>query len=96
MKPRAIPEPLILLLRKQFPKLITGNMEGDNVYLLMADDKGQPDVAVHYVAGPEFMTAVRVYESGGANLEMLCGEEGFCLALAPPAREGRRRKRRES
>jgi hypothetical protein len=94
-EPREIPEPLILALREQFPRLITGNMEGDNVYLLMADDKGQPGHAVHYVAGPEFMTAVRVYDSGLANLEMLA-KTGFAMSLHPPAREGRRRKRRKS
>jgi hypothetical protein len=91
---RAIPEPLILALREQFPRLIQGEIEGDDVYLLMADDKGRPAEAVHYVAGAEFMTAVRVCDSGLGNLKMLCGEAGFPMSLHPPERG--RRKRRKS
>jgi hypothetical protein len=60
-------------------------MEGENVLLLMADDKGRPDEAVHYVASPGFMTAVRVWDSGSDNLEMLCGDTGWELGLFAPA-----------
>ena len=72
------------MLRKQFPRLLAGNIEGDDVYLLMMDDKGQPHEAVRYVASPEFMTAVRVCDSGLDNLDMLCGEKGFKFTLLAP------------
>jgi hypothetical protein len=58
-KRRPIPEPILHALREHFPRLIHGEMEGENVLLLMADDKGRPDEAVHYVASPGFMTAVQ-------------------------------------
>jgi hypothetical protein len=82
---RSIPEPIILALREQFfPKLLAGEMEGDDVYLLMADKKGRPDHAVHYIASDDFKTAVRVADSGAGNLLMLCERGGFRVTLVPP------------
>jgi hypothetical protein len=82
---RSIPEPLVNMLREQFPRLLDAVLEDKNdVYLLMADKKGRPHHAVHYVAGPSFMTAVRVCESGLDNLAVLW-EGGFEMTLHPPA-----------
>jgi hypothetical protein len=39
---RDIPEPIMNALREHFPKLLQGEIDGDDVYLLMADDKGRP------------------------------------------------------
>ena len=51
----------------------------------MADAKGRSHHAVHYVASPDFMKAVRVCDSGIENFDRLCGEEGFELTLRPAA-----------
>ena len=83
-KPRTIPEPIINALRRQFPRLLTGEIEGDDVYLLMVDAKGTPRQAIHYIAGADFMTAMRVCDSGIDNFVTLCGEEGFHLTLLSP------------
>jgi hypothetical protein len=83
-KPQRIPEPNVNALRRQFPRLLLGEIEGDDIYLVMADDRGRPHEAVHYVATPNFMTAVRVCNSGGDNFEMLCGEIGFEMTLLAP------------
>jgi len=84
-KQRRVPEPLENMLRERFPKLIAAFIEGENdVYLLMADKRGQPHHAVHYVAAPSFMTAVRVYDGGADNLEMLCEGTGFQMMLLAP------------
>lgn len=82
---RPVPEPIIHALRRHFPRLLLGDIEGDDVYLLMADKRGRPHHAVRYIAVPSFMTAVRVCESGLDNLLMLCGETGFGLELRAPA-----------
>jgi len=65
-------------LRRRFPRLLHGVIEGGDVYLLMADCKGQPGEAIHYRAWPEFRTAIRVFDSGVDNFDLLCGEDGFC------------------
>jgi hypothetical protein len=87
---RPVPDPIVNMLRERLPKLLYAVLEGENdVYLLMANKKGLLDHAVHYVAGPSFMTAVRVCESGLDNLAMLWGD-GFEMTLHPPAQpEGR-------
>jgi hypothetical protein len=84
MAKRPIPDPILRALRDQFPRLLAGDIDGDQVVLLMADEKGQPDHAVLYIAGPKFLTAVRVADSGTANLDLLCGEGGFELDLLAP------------
>jgi hypothetical protein len=76
-------------LKEAFPRLLAGDIDGDDVYLLMADESGRPGDAVHYIASPDFQTAVRVADSGLENLLMLCGEDGFRLRLLPsPAIDG--------
>jgi hypothetical protein len=87
---RPIPEPIVNALRQHFPRLLLGDIEGDDVYLLMTDKRGRPHHAVRYIAGPSFMTAVRVCESGLDNLLMLCGETGFRLELLTPAQHEER------
>jgi hypothetical protein len=81
---RHIPAPLMNVLREQFPQLIHGVLEGEDVFLVMADKKGRPREAVHYRASAEFMTAVRVAESGVDNLLMLIGRSGFKMTLLAP------------
>jgi len=87
---RAIPEPIMNALWRQHPDAVQGYIEGDNVYLIMADAKGRPDEVVRYIASPDFMRAVRVYDSGIENFRRLCGEEGVSLTLLAPdqAEEG--------
>lgn len=80
---RSIPEPIMLVLRERFPRLLQGEIEGEDVYLLMSDSKGQPHHAVRYIASPEFLTAVRVADSGLANLEMLASGDFTMTLLAP-------------
>src|SRR5262245_52001817 len=83
-KSRPIPEPILMALRDKFPQLIAGAIEGDSVYLLMADKNGCPKRhAERYVASADFMTAVHVWDSGPDNLAMLCGEKGLQLTLLP-------------
>lgn len=88
---RPLPKPIINALREGFPLLVDGIIKGDDVFLIMPmplPDDQEALTATHYIASPEFLTAVRVAESGGDNLEILC-EGGFeMLLLAPPS--GRR------
>jgi hypothetical protein len=84
MKQRSIPIPIMNVLRRHFPRLMHGVIEGDNVYLVMTNKVGQHHEAIHYRASPEFMTAVRVAESGVDNLKMLFGEAGFQMGLLVP------------
>jgi hypothetical protein len=81
---RPIPEPIMDTLREEFPKLLAGDLEGEDVYLLLADDKGEPGEAVHFVAGADFMRAVEAYDRGIESLEKLGGEPGFQITLLPP------------
>jgi hypothetical protein len=82
---RSIPSPIMVALKKQFPRLLAGDIEGEDVYLLMADDKGEPFEGVRYIASPEFLTAVRVYDSGIDNFLMLVGKPGgFKMPLLAP------------
>jgi hypothetical protein len=74
----------MIALKQQFPRLLAGDIDGDDVFLLMADKKGRPHHAVYYIASPNFKTAVRVADSGLDNLLMLCGQDGFKLQLLPP------------
>jgi hypothetical protein len=70
---------------RNFVACFDGEIEGEDVYLLMADAKGRSHHAVHYVASPDFMKAVRVCDSGIENFDRLCGEEGFELTLLSPS-----------
>ena len=79
MKSRPIPEILIELLRKQFPGVRMGDIEDDDVYLLMPDG-----YAYHYLAGEDFKTAIRVADSGIENLRTLVQGHGFKLTLLAP------------
>lgn len=80
---RLIPAPLVSILRKRFPRLVGGVIENDDVYLCVPDRRGRPE-AWRYRASPEFMTAVRVAESGLDNLLTLIGPDGFKLTLEVP------------
>jgi hypothetical protein len=87
-KQRQIPEPLVIMLRERFPKLLDAFLEGENdVYLLMADKRGRPHHAVHYIASPAFMTAVRVCDSGLDNLATLVEGGGFEMTLLAPEQQ---------
>lgn len=82
---RPIPEVLMDALRKQFPRLLMGDIDGDDVYLLMAKKNGQPQRhCLRYLADDNFKTAVRVADSGLDNLLLLCGKDGFKLQLLAP------------
>jgi hypothetical protein len=65
------------------------DIDGKDVYLLMGDKRGQPHHAVHYIADANFLTAIRVAESGLDNLAMLCGDGGFKMNLLVPAQHER-------
>jgi fructose 1,6-bisphosphatase len=84
MTNRPIPELLTIVLKEQFSGLFAGDIDGDDVYLLMADRKGRPHHAVHYIASPDFQTAVRVADSGLDNLLMLVGKDGLNFQLLVP------------
>jgi hypothetical protein len=85
---RLVPAPILNMLRKKFPRLIGAVIEnGDDVYLLIADKKGRLRESVHYVADDDFLTAVRVAESGLDNLLMLIGPNGLRVTLHPPQDE---------
>jgi hypothetical protein len=85
---RPIPDPIMLMLKQRFPGLLMGDIDGDDVYLLMAKKNGQPQRhCVRYLASPNFKTAVRVADSGLDNLLMLCGKDGFRLDLLVPEEE---------
>src|SRR5262249_9011551 len=71
-----VPAPIMSMLRRQFPRLVHGVIEGDDVFLAMTDRKGRLE-AVRYRASAEFLTAVRVADSGLDNHLTLCGKGGF-------------------
>jgi hypothetical protein len=85
MRKRPIPKPIINAWREEFRSVLDGEIEGEDVYLLMADPKGRSHHVVHYVASPDFMKAVRACDSGIENFDRLCGEEGFELTLLSPS-----------
>jgi hypothetical protein len=85
---RPVPDPIMIALRRNFPRLVHAEIEGENdIYLLIADKRGRPHHAVHYVASPSFMTAVRVAESGLNNLLMLVEKGDFKIELLAPAQD---------
>jgi hypothetical protein len=82
---RPIPNPIMQMLKQQFPNLLLGDIDGDDVFLLMAKKNGQPQhYCTRYLASPNFKTAVRVADSGFDNLLMLCEKDGFRLDLLVP------------
>jgi hypothetical protein len=86
---REIPAPIMNMLRQRFPRLLHGLIadNGDDVYLILPDRRGQPE-AVRYRAGDDFKTAVRVADSGLGNLRTLC-TGGFPMTLLPIPPEDR-------
>jgi hypothetical protein len=87
MTDRPIPEPIMNAMRRHLPRLFAGWIDGDDVYLQMVDDEGQPENrVVRYRASPEFKTAVRVCDSGAAeNIKALFGAPGgWDMKLLPP------------
>jgi hypothetical protein len=78
---RLIPAPIMCAMQDQFPQLIHGMIEGEDVFLLFAD---RPDAVIRYRASAEFMTAVRVAESGVENFWTLVGPGGFKMMLLAP------------
>jgi hypothetical protein len=78
---RLIPAPIVCALQDQLPQLIFGMIEGEDVFLLFAD---RPNEVVRYRASAEFMTAVRVAESGVENFRTLIGPNGFKINLLVP------------
>jgi hypothetical protein len=80
---KPLPEVILHMLREQFPRLLTADIDGKDVYLLMGDKRGRPKHAIHYIADHNFAIAVRVAESGPDNLAMLCGD-GFQMKLLAP------------
>jgi len=85
---RLVPAPIVNMLRNRFPRIIGAVIEGDDdVYLLMPDRKGRELEALRYRASAEFMTAVRVADSGLDNLLMLVRSNGFSMTLLPPSED---------
>jgi len=89
----SVPPIILEWLRDEHPGLLTVDLEGeDDVYLLMETyppppQEGPPFVhSVHYIAGPSFLTACRVAESGVDNLRTLV-TGGYSMELLVPAYE---------
>jgi len=81
---RDIPEPIMNMLRKHFPRLLAGEISGKDVLLIMGDEKGRPRRGVHYIASEEFLTAIRVFDSGWKNFLTLVEGGGYQMTLLPP------------
>ena len=89
MTERPIPTPILAMLKDQFPMLVAGNIDDNkNVYLLMQDN-----IAWHYIAGDDFMQAVRVAESGSKNLLFYIGNDKLDLTLLPSSNPPSKRRR---
>jgi hypothetical protein len=85
-----LPQPLINALKRSFPGLVHGVIKGNDVFLIapmpLSGGNQEALVATHYIASPEFLTAVRIAESDEYNLKILC-EAGFEMMLRAPRGE---------
>jgi hypothetical protein len=81
-------EPIMDTIRQQHPKAIGGGIDGEEIFILMSNKKrGKPDHWDRWIADQNFMTLLRVYDSG--NQEAFDMLDGFKVALLAPQLVGK-------